>query len=127
MVLAAFSFAESTMWEYIWVVLTLVWPSIFDTDLIGTPFSRVTVVAKVWRAEWKVISLLIPQTADISYLFRTIPVPVTVEKNHRPRPYASECAGMRVGVEGAAKSLHLPRLHALQVTPEGVSVEGDFV
>ena len=34
---------------------------------------------------------------------------------------------MRVGVEGAAKSLHLPRLHALQVTPAGVSVEGDFV
>ena len=33
---------------------------------------------------------------------------------------------MRVGVEGAAKSLHLPRLHALQVTPAGVSVEGDF-
>ena len=31
MVLAAFSFAESTMWEYIWVVLTLVCPSI---DLI---------------------------------------------------------------------------------------------
>ena len=25
-------------------------------------------------ATWKVISLLIPQTADISYLFRTIPV-----------------------------------------------------
>ena len=47
--------------------------------------------------------------------------------NHLPRPYASECAGMRVGVEGAAKSLHLPRLHALQVTPAGVSVEGDFV
>ncbi len=34
---------------------------------------------------------------------------------------------MGVGVEGAAKSLHLPRLHALQVTPAGVSVEGDFV
>ena len=47
--------------------------------------------------------------------------------NHLPRPYASECAGMRVGVEGAAKSLHLPRLHALQVTPAGLSVEGDFV
>ena len=30
-------------------------------------------------------------------------------------------------MEGAAKSLHLPRLHALQVTPAGVSVEGDFV
>ena len=49
------------------------------------------------------------------------------KNNHLPRPYASECAGMRVGVEGAAKSLHLPRLHALQVTPAGVSVEGDFV
>ena len=34
---------------------------------------------------------------------------------------------MGVGVEGAAKSLHLPRLHAIQVTPAGVSVEGDFV
>ena len=27
-------------------------PSIFDTDSIGTPFIRVTVVAKVWRARW---------------------------------------------------------------------------
>ena len=34
---------------------------------------------------------------------------------------------MRVGVEGADFSPHLPRLHALQVTPAGVSVEGDFV
>ena len=33
---------------------------------------------------------------------------------------------MKVGVEGAAKSLHLPRLHAIQVTPAEVSVEGDF-
>ena len=31
MVLAAFSFAESTMWKYIWVVFKLVYPSI---DLI---------------------------------------------------------------------------------------------
>ena len=29
-------------------------------------------------------------------------------------------------MEGAAKSLHLPRRHALQATPAGVSVEGDF-
>ena len=49
------------------------------------------------------------------------------KNNHLPRLYASECAEMRVGVEGAAKSLHLPRLHAIQVTPAGVSVEGDFV
>ena len=47
-------------------------------------------------------------------------------QNHLPRPYASEYAGMRVGVEGAAKSLHLPRLHALQTIPAGVRVEGDF-
>ena len=33
---------------------------------------------------------------------------------------------MRYCVEGAAKSLHLPRLHALQTIPAGVSVEGDF-
>ena len=33
---------------------------------------------------------------------------------------------MRYCVEGAAKSLHLPRLHALQTIPVGVSVEGDF-
>lgn len=43
-------------------------------------------------------------------LFRTIPVKFSVEQNHLPRPYASDCAGMRVGVEGAEKSLHLPRL-----------------
>ena len=49
------------------------------------------------------------------------------KNNHLPRPYASECAGMRVDVEGAAKSLHLPHLYALQVTPAGVSVEGDYV
>ena len=61
------------------------------------------------------------------YLFRTIPVPFAVNQNHLPRGCTPECAGMRVGVEGAAKSLHLPRLHALQVTPAGVSVEGDFV
>lgn len=34
---------------------------------------------------------------------------------------------MGVCVEGAGKSLHLPRLYALQVIPAGVSVEGDFV
>ena len=68
-----------------------------------------------------------PAYQDSNDLFRTIPVPFAVEQNHLPRPYASECAGMRVGVEGAEKSLHLPRLHALQVTPAGVSVEGDFV
>ena len=61
------------------------------------------------------------------YLFRTIPVPFAVNQNHLPRGCTPECAGMRVGVEGAAKSLHLPRLHALQVTPAGGSVEGDFV
>ena len=33
---------------------------------------------------------------------------------------------MGISVEGAAKSLHLPRLHALQTTSAGVSVEGDF-
>ena len=60
-----------------------------------------------------------PNSADIPLL------PCAVEQNHLPRPYASECAGMRVGVEGAAKSLHLPRLYAIQVTPAGVSVEGD--
>ena len=54
-------------------------------------------------------------------------VTFAVVQNHLPRPYASKCAGMKVGVEGAAKSLHLPRLHALQVTPAGASVEGDFV
>ena len=59
-------------------------------------------------------------------LFRTIPVKFSVEQNHLPRPYASDCAGMRVGVEGAEKSLHLLRLQALQATPAGVSVEGDF-
>ena len=63
----------------------------------------------------------------VSYFSRTIPVPFAVKQIHLPRLYASECAGMRVGVEGAAKSLHLPRLHAIQVTPAGVSVEGDFV
>ena len=70
------------------------------------------------------------QTHHYLQCFLLIPddaVPFAVEQNHLPRPYASECAGMRVGVEGAAKSLHLPRLHALQVTPAGVSVEGDFV
>lgn len=56
-------------------------------------------------------------------LFRTIPVKFSVEQNHHPRPYASDCAGMRVGVEGAEKSLHLPRLQALQATLAGVSVE----
>ena len=30
-------------------------------------------------------------------------------------------------MEGAAKRLHLPRLHALQATPAGGGVEGDFV
>ena len=60
------------------------------------------------------------------YLFRTIPVPFAVNQNHLPRGCTPECAGMRVGVEGAAKSLHLPRLHALQVTLAGVSVEGAF-
>ena len=60
------------------------------------------------------------------YLFRTIPVPFAVNQNHLPRGCTPECAGMRVGVEGAAKSLHLPRLHALQVTPAGGSVEGDY-
>lgn len=33
-------------------------------------------------------------------LFRTIPVKFSVEQNHLPRPYASDCAEMRVGVEG---------------------------
>ena len=33
---------------------------------------------------------------------------------------------MRHRVEGAAKSLHLPRLYAIQTIPAGVSVEGDF-
>ena len=67
------------------------------------------------------------RAAMFDYFSRTIPVPFAVKQNHLPRLYASDCAGMRVGVEGAAKSLHLPRLHALQVTPAGLSVEGDFV
>ena len=33
----------------------LVCPNIFDTDSMGTPLPRVMVVAKVWRAVWKVI------------------------------------------------------------------------
>lgn len=48
------------------------------------------------------------------------------EQNHLPRWEALECATMRYCVEGAAKSLHLPRLHALQTIPAMVSVEGNF-
>ena len=62
-----------------------------------------------------------------AYCAYGIPGPLAVEQIHLPRSSASECAGMRVGVEGAAKSLHLPRLYALQVTSAGVSVEGDFI
>ena len=49
-----------------------------------------------------------------------------LERNPLPRSCAPECTVMGVSVEGAAKSLHLPRLYALQAHPEGVSVEGDF-
>ena len=50
-----------TIFAYICVVLRLRWPSIFDTDSIGTPFVSVTVVANVWRARWKVSRFSMPQ------------------------------------------------------------------
>ncbi len=39
---------------YIWVVLTLECPSILDTVIKGTSLFKVMVVAKLWRAIWKV-------------------------------------------------------------------------
>ena len=47
------------------------------------------------QAELDIVALRLNE-----YLFRTIPVPFAVEQNHLPRPYASEYAGMKVGVEG---------------------------
>ena len=43
------------MRAYIWVVLILVCPNIFDTDSIGTPLLSV-IVANVCRARWKLSS-----------------------------------------------------------------------
>ena len=39
---------------YIWVVLTLECPSILETVISGTSLFNVMVVAKLWRAIWKV-------------------------------------------------------------------------
>lgn len=43
---------KSTTLLYTWVALIFVWPSILLTVSIGTPFERVIVVAKLWRAIW---------------------------------------------------------------------------
>ena len=40
-----------TIFACICVVLKLRWPSIFDTDSIGTPFVKVTVITKMCRAK----------------------------------------------------------------------------
>src|SRR5262245_41589858 len=59
----------STTFAYIWVVLILVCPSILLTDSIGTPLLKVTVVANVCRAKWKVRFFLMLHKSAISFKY----------------------------------------------------------
>ena len=58
---------RSMIFAYCCVVLIFLCPSILLTVSMGTPLVSVTVVANVCLAQWKVNSLLIPQTSAISF------------------------------------------------------------
>jgi hypothetical protein len=49
------------------MVAILVWPSILLTVSIGTPFDKVTVVAKVRLAMWNDIFFFMPHKSAMSF------------------------------------------------------------